>query len=154
MSEMLKRKWRKNTGLPTMRLSLSIFLLLAIILAAGCSQSGDFGAFIVSEVSKYGGHPKTNVPTPKLDAHWTVKRDSDGFMLQITGASFERIAAELKQVFGTPKLADDGSGTTTHEPHWLWAASDIGVAIQLIGHKNSTEIICLQGMPWHESTHS
>ncbi len=127
-----------------MRTSLSIALLLAVIVAVGCSQSGDFGAFVVAEVSKCGGHTKTTAAIPKLDARWTVTRDNNGFTIFIANASFASIAAEMEQVFGPPKMTDDGLGTASHEPYRLWAAVDIGVAIQLIGHKDRTEIICLR----------
>lgn len=129
-----------------MRTPLSIALLLTVIVAIGCSQSGDFGAFIVTEVAKYGGHTKTTAEIPKLDARWTVKRDDNGFEASITDAPFATIAADMELVFGKPRISENGSGTATHEPHRVWNAGDVGVAIQLIGHKNSTEIICVRGV--------
>jgi hypothetical protein len=126
--------------------SLSLALLLMGIIAAGCSQSGDFGVFIVTEVAKYGGHTKTTAMIPKLDARWMVKRDDNGFQAFITDASFASVAADMERVFGTPKMSDDGSDTTTHEPDRVWSAVDTGVAIQLIGHKDCTEIICIRGV--------
>ena len=130
-----------------MRAHLSITLLLAIILVAGCSQSGDFNAFFVAQVTKYGGHTKTSGTIPKLEARWTVKQDANGFQAFVIGASFDSIASEFEQVFGKPKMSDDGSGTATHEPVRLWAAVDVGVAIHVIRHKDSTEIICIRSIP-------
>ena len=127
-----------------MRAALFTSLLLAMIVAVGCSHSGDFGAFVVAEVTKYGGHAKASGTIPKLDAQWTVKQDANGFQAFVTGALFASIAADMEQVFGTPKMSDDGSGTATHEPFRLWGAVAIGVAIQLIGHKESAEIICIR----------
>jgi hypothetical protein len=129
-----------------MRTSLYIALLLALFFIAGCSQSGDFGAFVVAQVAKFGGHTKTSAAFPKLEARWTVKQDANGFQASVTGASFASIAAGLEQIYGTPRMADDGSGTATHEPDRLWGAVDIGVAIHLIGHKDTTEIICIRGV--------
>jgi hypothetical protein len=114
-----------------------------MFLVAGCSQAGDFGAFVVSQVTKFGGHTK-GTPIPKLDAQWTVKQDANGFQAFVTGASFADIATKMEQIFGTPKMSDDGSGTASHKPCRLWGATDIGVAIQLIGHGDSTEIICIR----------
>ena len=131
----------------TMRASLSIFLSAATILIAGCSHWGDFGAFVVAQVAEYGGHARTSGAIRKLEARWTVRQDANGFQAFITGASFGSIATEMQQVFGTPKVSDDGSGTATHEPYRLWGAVGIGVAIQLIGHKDGTEIICIRGVP-------
>ena len=127
-----------------MRASLFTTLVLATIVAIGCSHSGDFGAFIVTAVTKYGGHTKTIGTIPKLDARWTVRQDANGFQAIVTDAPFASIAADMEQVFGTPKLSDDGSGTATHEPDREWGAVDIGVAIQVIGHKDNTEIICIR----------
>jgi hypothetical protein len=126
-----------------MRSSYYVTLLLVMFLVVGCSQSGDFGAFIVSQVTKFGGHSKSTT-IPKLDAEWTVKQDANGFQAFVTGASFADIAAKMEQIFGTPKMSDDGSGRATHEACRLWGSSDIGVAIQLIGHKDSTEIVCIR----------
>ena len=130
-----------------MRASLYITLLLAMFFVAGCSQSGDFGAFVVSQVTKFGGRTKS-ATIPKLDAQWTVKQDANGFQASITGASFASIAAEMEQIFGTPKISHDVGDTLTVTPlpYRLWGAVDIGVAIQLIGHKDSTEIICVRGV--------
>jgi len=133
-----------------MRTSLYITLLLAMFFVAGCSQSGDFGAFVVAQVAKYGGHTKTSATIPKLDAQWTVKQDANGFQVFITGASFTSIAAEMEQIFGTPKISHDGATgtlTVTPLPYRLWSADDIGIAIQLIGHiDGSTELIYVRGV--------
>jgi hypothetical protein len=66
-----------------MRTLLSTTLLLAAIFVAGCSRSGDFGAFVVTQVTKYGGHTKTTATIQKLDARWTVKSDSNGFTMLV-----------------------------------------------------------------------
>ena len=129
-----------------MRASLFTALLIAIIFAVGCSHSGDFSAFVVAEVTKYGGHSKTTATIPKLEARWTVKRDDNGFQAFIIDAPFASVASDMEQLFGTPKMSDDGSGTTTHEPYRVWSAGDVGVAIQLISHKDGTEIICIKGV--------
>ena len=129
-----------------MRTTLVKLLLLGCLVFVGCSQSGDFTSFIIAEVAKYGGHIKTGGAIPKLDAKWTIKRDDHGFILSVTGASFKNIAADMEQVFGPPKFSDDGSGMASHEPGREWSAVDIGVAIQLVVHKDRTEIICIRGM--------
>jgi hypothetical protein len=131
-----------------MRTLLSITLLLAVIFVAGCSQSGDFGAFVVAQVTKYGGHTKTTAPIPKLDARWKLKEDANGFQAFVTGVPFAIIAADMEQVFGTPKTSHDVGDTLTVTPlpYRLWSAVDIGVAIQLIGHEDSTEVICIRGV--------
>jgi hypothetical protein len=115
-----------------------------MIFVTGCKQSGDFDAFVVTQVVKYGGHTKTSSAIPKLQARWTVKEDKNGFTASISGASFADIAREMEQIFGPPRMSDDGSGTKTHEPYRLWGVDDIGVAIQLIGHPDSTEIVCIR----------
>ncbi len=129
-----------------MSASRSITVLSAMMLVAGCSRSGDFGPFVVAQVAKYGGHTRTNAVIPRLDAQWRVERDANGFQAVVTGAPFGAIAVEMEQAFGKPKLSDDGSGTLTHQPCRLWGAVDTGVAIHLIGHKNSAEIICIRGI--------
>ena len=128
-----------------MRTTRLIVILFALSLA-GCSRSGDFGTFVVTEATKYGGHTKTNAALPKLDARWTVKRDDNGFQASVTGISFASIDTFMQQAFGTPKISVDGTGTATGQPHRVWGAVDIGVAIQLIGRPDGAEIVCARGM--------
>lgn len=131
-----------------MRASLSIALLLTIIVAVGCSHSGDFGAFVVAEVAKYGGHTKASATVPNLAARWELKEDANGFQAFVTDVSFATIAAEMEQIFGTPNTSHDVTDvlTVVPLPYRLWSAANIGAAVQLIGHKDSTEIICLKGI--------
>jgi len=88
----------------------------------------------------------TNTTPPKLNARWTIKRDDNGFQAFVTGTSFASIDAVMQQAFGTPKLSDDGAGTSTGLPHRVWSAVDIGVAIQLVGRPNGTDVICVRGV--------
>lgn len=126
-----------------MRASLLILALLCAVVA-GCSRSGDFGAFVVTEVVKFGGHTKTNATLLKLDARWTTKRDKNGFQASVTGTPFNNVDTFMRQAFGTPKMA--GFSTNIGQPYDTWAAVDIGVAIHLIGRTNGAEIICVRGM--------
>ncbi|HXI50925.1 MAG TPA: hypothetical protein VNH84_05455 [Candidatus Saccharimonadales bacterium] len=121
-----------------------IVALLACAVISGCSRSGDFSAFVVSEVAKHGGHTVTNAMIPALEARWTIKSDTNGFQASVTGASFASIDAVMQQAFGTPKMsvAANASG----QPHRVWGAVDIGVAIQLIGRPDGADIICVRGM--------
>lgn len=123
------------------------FLIAALLVCAavsGCSRSGDFGAFVVSEVRKHGGHTVTNAPPPTLQARWTIKSDANGFQASVTGAPFASIDAVMQQAFGAPKMsvASNASG----QPHRVWGAVDIGVAIQLIGRPDGADIICVRAM--------
>ena len=122
-------------------------VLIAILFAfsfAGCTRSGDFGTFVVSEATKYGGHTKTNAPLPKLEARWTTKRDKNGFQASVAGASFNSVDTFMRQAFGTPKMS--GFSTNIGQPYGAWAAADIGVAIQLIGRPEGVDIICVRAM--------
>lgn len=127
-----------------MRAYFLIATLLACGLVSGCSRSGNFSAFIVSEVTRHGGHTVTNVPLPILQARWTIKSDANGFQASVTGAPFASIDAVMQQAFGAPKMsvASNASG----QPHHVWGAVDIGVAIQLIGRPDGADIICVRGM--------
>ncbi|HUR47625.1 MAG TPA: hypothetical protein VMZ27_17205 [Candidatus Saccharimonadales bacterium] len=141
------RDFRGTRPIPR-RASTLIFALLAILavvaITSSCSRSGNFGTFIVSEVTKHGGHAVTNQPIPILKAHWTVKSDENGFQAFVTGASFASIDSVMRRSFGEPKISinADASG----QPHLTWAAVDIGVAIQIMGRTDGAEIICVRGM--------
>ena len=131
---------------PPSRAAAFLAFALACALVAGCSPSDNFGSFIASEVSRYGGHTNTNGVIPKLEAQWTVKRDRNGFQMWVTEAPFASIDTMMQQMYGKPRLSDSGSNGGTGRPHRVWAAADIGVAIQLIGETNRVEIICVRAM--------
>jgi len=101
---------------------------------------------VVAEVVRYGGRTKTNVAIPKLDAQWTVKRDRNGFQATVTGITVARVDSMMRQAFGPPKMSHEGTETATGQPHRVWGAADIGVAIQLIGRTNGADIICVRAM--------
>ena len=124
-----------------MRPPILTALLFAILIAVGCSRSGNFGAFLVTEVIRYGGHTITNASLRKLDARWTVKEDSNGFMAQVSGVPSRTVHTFMMETFGWPDTPDYFDGQT----HRLWKAVDVGVTIQCIGRPGYVEIICLKG---------
>ncbi|MHB8523826.1 MAG: hypothetical protein ACYDH9_24145 [Limisphaerales bacterium] len=126
-----------------MRASVFTALLIAILVTAGCSRSGDFGTFLITEVTRYGGHTITNVALPKFDARWTVKDDSNGFTAQVRGVPSATVDSFMHEAFGPPKVSADTN--LDGQPQRVWAAVDVGVAIQCIGRPGGVEIICLKG---------
>ena len=128
-----------------MRICFLIVTLVACVLVSGCSRPADFSTFIVSEVAKYGGHTITNVPPRALQARWTIKSDTNGFQARVTGAPFTSIDAVMMQAFGSPKISV--AANADGQPQKVWAAVDVGVAIQLIGRSEGADIICVRGMP-------
>jgi hypothetical protein len=135
-----------------MRASLAISLLLACLIFISCSQSGDFGSFFVNEVTKYGHLQKMSVMVSRLDAQWTIQSDNDGFRVFIRGQPFTAVDALMQQIFGFPKVsvASDAEG----HPHHVYGSTDIGLAVQCIGHSDDVEIICIKGssMWWNGVT--
>lgn len=127
-----------------MRAYFLVLSLFAFALVSGCSRSGDFSSFIVSEVAKYGGHTVTNTPLPALKAYWIIKNDANGFQVSVRGASFAEIDALMHQAFGTPRMSV--AANAEGQPHRVWAAVDIGVAIQLVGRPGGADIVCVRGM--------
>ena len=121
-----------------------IAVLFACALVSGCSRSGDFSTFVTAEVAKHGGHTVTNAPLPAVQARWTIESDTNGFQARITGAPFTSIDAVMTQAFGVPKISV--AANTDGQPQRVWAALDIGVAIQLIGRPDGADIICIRGM--------
>jgi hypothetical protein len=127
-----------------MRVYFVIVGFIACALASGCSRSGDFSAFVVSEVTKHGGHTVSNAPLPVVQARWSIKSDENGFQARVKSAPFSSIDAVMHQAFGTPKVSI--AANADGQPHRVWAALDIGVAIQLIGRPDGADIICVRGM--------
>ena len=126
-----------------MRVTLSTALVLAILIATGCGHSGDCGEFLITEVTRYGGHTITNATFPKIDARWMVEHDSNGFTARIRGVQFTTVDTFMREAFGSPKISTDKN--LDGQPHNVWGAVDIGVAIQCIGRTDGVEIICVKG---------
>jgi hypothetical protein len=122
-----------------MHTSLFTTVLLAIIVGAGCTRSGDFGTFLVAEVTKYGGHFETNAPLPKLEARWTVKRNDNGFNAIVSGVPFSVVDAFMHQACGKSNVF-----TMRGRPY---GEANIGVALHWFGYPDRTEIDCLRGQP-------
>jgi hypothetical protein len=123
------------------------FALLLAMVAAGCgsasrSQSGDFGAFIVQEVTRYGGRTGSTNAMPQLAAEWTVKADAAGFQAHASGVRFAELKAALQQAFGSPVFVTTNA---QGQPHGLYKAVDIGVALQFFGEPSGVGIICVRG---------
>jgi hypothetical protein len=127
-----------------MRAYFLIAALFACALVSGCSRSGNFSTFVVAEVAKHGGHTVTNTPLPAVQARWTIQTDTNGFQAHVTGAPFASIDGVMTKAFGPPKVSV--AANTSGQPHRVWAALDIGVAIQLIGRPDGADIICVRGM--------
>jgi hypothetical protein len=127
-----------------MRAYFLIGAFVVCVLVSGCSRSGDFSAFVVSEVAKHGGRTITNTPLPAVQARWAIESDTNGFQARVTGAPFTSIDSVMTQAFGTPKISV--AANTDGQPQRVWAAVDIGVAIQLIGRSDGADIICIRGM--------
>lgn len=86
------------------------FIALAFLL--GCSsaddlpdyqkQSGDLGAFILQQSSRFGARaPQTN-GLPSLPTNWRYKEDADGFQIYIIGDHFIELQSFLTAAYGPP----------------------------------------------------
>jgi len=126
-----------------MRTRFLIALVCALGLT-GCTRSGDLGAFLVAEATRYGGRAHTNTTLPKLEGRWTVQRDRNGFEASVTDTSFGSMDSFMRQAFGAPQMS--GFSVKAGQPHSIWVAADIGVAIQLIGRPDGAELVCVRGM--------
>ena len=128
-----------------MRSSIALFL---VALVCGCgsasrSQSGDFGAFIVQEVARYGGRTRGTNTVPQLQAQWTLKSDSAGFQAHLTGVQFSEVQSALQQAFGSPVFVTTNA---QGQPHGLYKAVDIGVALQFFGEPAGVGVVCVRGV--------
>lgn len=111
---------------------------------AGCSRPGDFGEFLIHQITGLGGRTNLNAQLPKLDARWVVREDRNGFQVLAADTSFHHVDAFLRQAFGAPKLS--GFSTNIGQAHATWAAVDIGVAVMVIGGPDGVEVTCVRGL--------
>lgn len=128
-------------------MGFGITLLLAIA-AAGCGsdskdQSGDFGAFVVQEVTRFGGRTCGTNTTHELAAEWTVKADAAGFRATASRVRFAELQAALQAAFGPPTFV---TTNVQGQPHGLYKAADLGVALQFFGEPSGVGVIGVRGV--------
>ena len=67
------------------------------------------------------------MPSLELRGSWSLKPDADGFQAHLSGVPFADVQSFMQQVYGKPAyVTTDLDG----QPHGLYKALDIGVAIQ------------------------
>ena len=114
---------------------------LLMLLLCGCRHTGDFGAAFVQQVSHYGGHAQTTNAIPELRGTWSIKSDAEGFQAHLSGVPFADVQSFMQQVYGKPVWI---TTNVEGQPHGLYKALDIGVAIQFFGETNGIGFICLR----------
>jgi len=104
--------------------------------------SGDFGTFLVQQVSHFGGHSLTTNTVPSLDGKWYVESDKEGFGVMLYNVPTTRVQSFLQQVYGPPL---DVVTNVEGQPFGWYGARQIGVALQFIGETNGVGFICVKG---------
>lgn len=102
-------------------------------------QTGDFGAFFVQQISRFGGQT-VGGSVPALSGTWYSESDHDGFAAQLYGVPFSQVQDFMQQVYGKP------IGIYTNAmPGWtgLYGIPH-GVAVQFFGDTNGVGFICMQ----------
>jgi len=122
------------------------FLLL---LSCSCQHTGNFSAFFVQQVSRYGGHIQTTKAIPELHGAWSFKSDAESFQAHLSGVPFADVESFMKQIYGTPVFV---ATNVLGQPHGLYRASDIGVAIQFFGETNGVGFICFKLLKYWPDT--
>ena len=98
--------------IPVHALRLRILPFIALTFLLGCSsandmpgykkQSGDLGAFILHQASKFGARAQQASGLPPFTADWHYKEDADGFQIYIVGDRFTQLQSFLTAAFGPP----------------------------------------------------
>jgi len=112
-----------------------------VMLLCSCQHTGDFGAAFVRQVSHYGGRTQTTNAIPELRGTWSIKSDAEGFQAHLSGVPFAAVQSFMQQVYGNPVWVTTNA---VGQPHGLYEALDIGVAIQFFGETNDVGFICLR----------
>jgi hypothetical protein len=104
-------------------------------------QLGDFGAFFVQQVSRFGGHAVGSSSAPALSGTWYSESDHNGFAAQLYGVPFAEVQSFMEAVYGPPL---DLSTNADSPPHGLYGVRQIGVGIQYFGVTNGVGFICVE----------
>ena len=126
-----------------MRRLITVFLSLAVV---GCAQtrtgSGDLRPFLGQLLSEHEFHlpPISNVPT--MQATWSIKKDSNGFVLDIAGDSFAVVDKYLRSYFGAPELLTES--TLEYQSMGVFRSKRTSASIEYFRSKTGTRITCVK----------
>ena len=104
-------------------------------------QSGNFGAFFVQQVRRYGGYAAGVGSPPELRGRWYWESDLDGFAVQLYDVSFPQVRSFMEAVYGAPLDLSTNAG---NPPSGLYGVKQIGVGIQYFANTNGVGFICVQ----------
>ena len=84
-------------------------------------QSGDLGAFILQQSSKFGARARQTNGLPQFTANWHYKEESNGFEIYLVGDHFAQLQSFLTAAFGPPAqppMTREVAGTTDIATHY------------------------------------
>ncbi len=107
------------------------------------TNAGDFTPFLLDQVTKRGGHPKTN-GLSTIQADWRyISPNGLQTLIFVSGDRFSEIQSLLSHAFGEP---DATRGSVPVRPvdsesrMGAYSATQIGVSIQFVGWTNQAHI--------------
>ena len=96
---------------------------------------------------KFGARPVSTNKLPEVRISWEEKKDDKGIQIKTHRRHYRTIESFLRQAFGEPHMppAAVKGGIMS-----VYAAKDIGVAIQMGTDEKGTFVVLIRGMSWNE----
>lgn len=123
-----------------------VFLIIALSTTSCESEKtgyGDIVPVIAREAIEYGARLSHTNSLPLLQAHWTIKKDKNGFECALLGVNYDSVEAVLFKIFGN---SGETENPTNGPRACLFKASEIGVALIAIDKTNIIQINCIRAM--------
>jgi hypothetical protein len=104
-------------------------------------QTGDFGAFFIQQIARYGGQVVGSTTPEELKGACYSESDHDGFAVQLYDIPFSQVQSLMQQAYGNPVDL-----YTNAIPNGLTGIYGIphGVAVQFFTNTNGVGFICMQ----------
>jgi len=132
-----------------------ILPFIVLVLLFGCSsaddmpgykkQSGDLGAFILQQSTKFGARAQQTTGLPQFTADWLYKEESNGFEIYLVGDHFAQLQSFLTAAFGPPQklpMTREVAGTkdiaTHYDPAQLGSFLHYGLKMTRDGKKSTS----------------
>ena len=106
-------------------------------------ENQDFAKHFISEAITYGARPISTNGLPELRIDWQEKTDEAGFQVKTHARHYKELSDFLRIAFGNPRMPE---ARTTDGLMAVYAAADIGVAIQVGTNADGAFIVLIRGM--------
>ena len=120
-----------------------LFPFFIISCGRGPTENGNLDPKLTQLLQEFGARLSATKDIPPLIGNWTVKKDKNGFQVEVRNMNYDTVEAALFKIF-----SDKGERfrPVGRARSCLFKASEVGVALTAVDETDQVRINCLRGM--------